>query len=792
MAAIVIFSMVWWFGYDAAGSGAKRFSLSSPATAAILRRTINATGLIYLLYQILQFALAPTVALYLLYRGIRDRRYFRGLPERLGFLPFPSTVAGGIWFHAVSVGEIIAAAELIRRLRDERPETPIFISTSTLAGRALADRKFPANVFFAPLDYRWIVKRVLRRLRPSAVVVLETEIWPNLYRESARAGAAVLIVNARISDRAYPRYKRFRAFFKPALSFARAILAQSDQDVRRFESLGARPVQVAGNLKYDLDPPRAIAPEILQFIQSVRPQKIWIAASTMTDGVIDEDDAVIAAIPDRRDLLVILAPRKPERFDLVAQKLRAACIQFARRSQAFEDTVTRLPAVLLLDSIGELAALFQIADVVFMGGTLADRGGHNVLEPAFFGKPVIVGPHMENFAAIAKEFHDAGALQAIESAAQLESAVSSLLEEPGEIGARARGIALSKRGAAARITDEILKQADQAIPNPQRTIFARAALTPLSWIWRGGVRLNKPEPRSLQTPVISVGGLTMGGAGKSPMVAHLAHRLREAGKIPAILTRGYKRDAKAPVIVPRGETATRDAIGDEASIFVARGDAHVGVGADRFAAGRLMEETLAPDLFLLDDGFQHRRLARKLDIVLIDATDPLAGGVFPLGRLREPLDALERASVIILTRCESVPNTIAVERLLKRYNAPIFRSKVVALEWVCSDGRTRAVCEPFEKPRAFCALGDPRTFWRTLDRVGIKTESRREFRDHHRYSREDLKKLANGTRVLLTTEKDAMNLPAGAAAMAGDCELWWLKIGIEIENEAELLRKILA
>ena len=183
--------------------------MSAAAAIAILRRTINATRLIYFLYQVLQLALLPAVALYLLYRGIRDPRYFTGLRERLGFLPrsFETTGAGSIWFHAVSVGEILSSMELLRRLRAERPRVSIYVSTATLAGRALAEQKLAGlvrGVFFAPLDYRSVVRRVLRRVRPALVVVLETEIWPNLFRESKKAGAGLVVINGRISDRAGP------------------------------------------------------------------------------------------------------------------------------------------------------------------------------------------------------------------------------------------------------------------------------------------------------------------------------------------------------------------------------------------------------------------------------------------------------------------------------------------------------------------------------------------------------------------------------------------------------------
>ena len=229
--------------------------------------------------------------------------------------------------------------------------------------------------------------------------------------------------------------------------------------------------------------------------------------------------------------------------------------------------------MLLLDSIGDLAALFERADVVFMGGTLARRGGHNILEPAYFAKPVIVGPHMENFTGIAREFHAAGALERIEDSDSLAGAVVRLLDDPGTLGKRAHDLAMSKRGVVDRIAEEVWSARANGVPDPPRTLAARVLLTPLSWCWAAGHRANiarqMAQRRSLSTPVISVGGLTMGGSGKSPMVAHLAHRLRERGRNPAILTRGYHRKSHdRMVIVPRGEKASTELTGDEAQLYV--------------------------------------------------------------------------------------------------------------------------------------------------------------------------------------------------------------------------------
>jgi len=777
-------------------------------STAILKRTITATRLIYFLYQLLQIAFSPVVALYLLYRGIRDLAYFVRLPERLGFLPSSLQTAGSptIWFHAVSVGEVLSAVELIRRLRAEQPGLSIFLSTTTLAGRATAIQRLQRRVFYLPLDYRSFVRRVLRRLRPSAVVILETEIWPNLYREAKRAGASLLIVNGRISDRSLPSYRRAAGFFRHALLWPDAIFTQSEEDSRRFVIAGApeKSVSAAGNLKFDFNPPAfGIKPDIAALLDRLQPRAIWIAASTMPakgHSDPDEDDAVIDAFHEmgRPEVLLILAPRHPTRFDAVAEKLVRSGFRFARRT-ALADAPDQVN-ILLLDSIGELAGLFERATVVFMGGTLSSCGGHNILEPAYFSKPIIAGPHMENFAEIASEFTARDALLRIAGASDLGPAVSTLLDDEerrSRLGANARDLAMSKRGATGRIAAEIRKHAGLAVPNPSRTLPARAVLTPLSWLWRAGHRYNlSRDALSLSTKVVSVGALSMGGAGKTPVVAHLAERIFAAGKSPAILTRGYRRKASQPIIVARGESAAAELTGDEVQIFIRAGHAHLGISSDRYAIGRDLESKLHPDLFFLDDGFQHTRLKRDLDIVLIDALDPLGGGVFPLGRLREPFANLARANAILITRVEPDQATTGIERLIRLYNhsAPIHCCRTVPRKWVHFAGPQSQ--QPFRRVGAFCALGSPQSFWRTLETLSLQVDFRHAFRDHHPYSPSELGRLvaqasSQGVDALVTTEKDLANLPENASALFEKCPLYWLKIGVEIEREDELMRLVI-
>jgi tetraacyldisaccharide 4'-kinase len=773
-----------------------------------------------LLYAVCRILAFPLFVFYFLYRIIRNRRYARHFNERLGGTPvsFKPTARGSIWLHAVSVGEVISSIRLIEELRAGNPHIPIFVSVSTLAGRATADEKLASladGVFYAPIDYAFAIRRVISRIRPAVLVVLETEIWPALYREVKRASCGLMIVNGRISERAFPRYRLFRFFFQYVLELPDAIFVQSEADRARYLELGApaEKTTVFGNLKYDLAAPSTAPPKpIADLIASLQPRAVWIAASTMPGldaSDVDEDKAVINAFrmlaPIYPGLLLILVPRKPERFDSAARKLSEAGVAFLRRSEIKLDAELELPGVLLLDTIGELAALFPLADVVFMGGTLAERGGHNILEPAICGRPIIIGPHMENFDAIAADFRAHDAIVEIRDASELAGSVDRLLADSAlraNLGARCRELAMSKRGVAAKAAVEILKIQDAAIPvwmqpgpsKPILWLFSRL------WIW-GAQRKrasNWAQSRVLHAPVVSIGGISMGGVGKTPLVGWLAEKLRGDGFHPAILTRGYRRKSiETNIVVPAGARMSAQKTGDEPQILIRTGFAHVGIGADRWATGCLLEEQLHPDIFLLDDGFQHWRLRRQMDIVLIDALDPFAGNaVFPLGRLREPVEALARADAIILTRAQPLREYEGIKARIRAVNpsAPILLAKVEPESWV--NERTRQPSpEPPGPAVAFCGLANPGSFWQTLLALDITPVFRWAFDDHHHYTHRELKLLAmqaqlRGARALLTTEKDAMNLPENALEILGPAELYWLKIGTELEDEATLMELI--
>ncbi len=727
--------------------------------------------LIYFLYWTVQALAFPLLLLYLALRVARNGAYLRHLGERFGFLPrtILPTAPGAIWLHAVSVGEAITAGGLIRRLRTEMPFAPVYVSCSTLAGRAMAEQKLAglaAGVIYAPLDYRWSVRRVLRRLQPAVVVVMETEIWPNLYREARRSGARLLVVNGRISDKALPRYLKWNWFFRAVLAWPDAILAQDEPAASRYRMLGAAQAEDGGNLKYDFDPgSTSIAAAVREWLEAARPEQVWMAASTMPPaaaGDPDEDDVVLDAFEKlgRRfpRLLLILVPRRPERFDEAAAKMEARGIRFRRRSQIAGAEEVTLPAVLLVDTIGELSGLFPLAQCVFMGGTFPQRGGHNILEPAAFGVALLTGPHMENFTEIAADFRTHGAVETVERPEGLAEAVGWLLadaERRGALGARGRERSELRRGATARAAAKIRELYDEGLPRPGR-------FQPLSWIWLAGMavdrwwgrmRADRPKAR-----VVSIGNLAMGGTGKTPLVVWLCERLSAEGWKPAVLTRGYRRaDGKGVVAVRPGEAASVERTGEEAQLILRSGQAAVAVGADRRAARLALEQVYEPDIYLLDDGFQHWRMERDVEIVLVDAVDPFRGGVFPHGRLREPFQALRRADAVVITRALPGMRHMGLQREIRRHNssAPILLARMEGQRPALEEGAVVG---------AFCGIGQPESFRRTLSELRIEPVFFETFPDHHHYKAEELEALAARASVLVTTEKDWMNIPPEVAA----------------------------
>jgi 3-deoxy-D-manno-octulosonic-acid transferase len=457
---------------------------------------------VYFVYSFLMAVAAAVLSPIWIWKGLRQGKYLSNLGERLG-RSFPGLDAmaairegrsvnesreraGAIWIHAVSVGEVLSGVALAQKLKAAYPQRPLIVSTTTQTGQALARERVKAAdaVIYFPFDWAFCVRRALDAVKPALVIVLETEIWPNFLREADRRDVPVIFVSGRISDKSFTRYQKFfgwagfylRPFLRDALGHARAFLMQSARDAERVRELGApaERVVVSGNLKYD------------QAVPDATPMSEWLAGEVERSGrrplivagsvVSSEEPLALIAFGvvqgEFPNALLVLAPRKPECFQQAADFIQESRRKFVRRSElkiggngaasgaSGAAAISADVTVVLLDSIGELASLYRLADGAFVGGSLVESGGHNILEPAAFGKIPVFGPSMENFAEMASRFVSAKAAVQVESPEDAGVAWIELLRDPE----RARGMSETakrlvdeSRGATARAMEEIAK-----------------------------------------------------------------------------------------------------------------------------------------------------------------------------------------------------------------------------------------------------------------------------------------------------------------------------------------------
>lgn len=423
----------------------------------------------YLVYSLLTLVVFVAVSPYFVYQAVRYKKYIGSLRERMGFLPISFNIDGdeSIWIHAVSVGEALTARALASDLKARYPRLRLFLSTTTIAGQQVARRSLSMvdGVFYFPFDFALTSARTLNLVKPRLFIMMETEIWPNLLRLCHKRGVKTAVINGRISSRSYPRYRLVKRFFTRVLADVDRFCMQSDESARRLVDLGAEAsrITVTGSLKFDsLELPSAVShgkprERVLRFFRLSPNRTVVVAGSTMKS----EEAAVLRAFSRIKALmpsaLCVLAPRAPERFGEVERLADAAGFVTVRRSELPIDTEPRAD-VIVLDSIGELAQLYQLATAVFVGGSLVDHGGHNILEPAIFGKPIVFGPHMQNFKEIADAFLANDAALQVASERDLEDVLLTLVSDPvrrARLGAAARALVEANRGAKIKTLDVI-------------------------------------------------------------------------------------------------------------------------------------------------------------------------------------------------------------------------------------------------------------------------------------------------------------------------------------------------
>ena len=438
--------------------------------------------MILLFYNLALIVVLVVGAPWWLFRMATTQKYRQGLLERLGLVPSrlrkqhdgldPERLL--TWVHAVSVGEVLAVSRLVKTLDAALPEYVIAVSTTTRTGQTLARERFGASrVFYCPLDLPWAVRAWLNALRPRLFILAETEFWPNMLSGCFRRKIPVAVVNARISDRSWPRYRQLRWLWRPFLSRLRRVLAQSQTDAERLKALGCLPerVTVAGNLKFDVRAAEETdATRLLKVL--TRNLHLIVAGSTL-EG---EETALLEAWPrllqTDQQLAMVLAPRHPERFAAVAALLERSGIPWVRRSDwrsAPEDSLKPLipGQIVLLDTIGELASVYSLALVAFVGGSLVPAGGHNPLEPAQFGVPILMGPHFDNFRAITADLLDHQAVKIAADKNDMPAALIDLIENrpaAAAMGKRAQQVFEQQAGATGRSVEalkELLSSQDR-------------------------------------------------------------------------------------------------------------------------------------------------------------------------------------------------------------------------------------------------------------------------------------------------------------------------------------------
>jgi 3-deoxy-D-manno-octulosonic-acid transferase len=429
----------------------------------------NKPAAMYALYSLLTFVLFVAVSPYFLYQALRYKKYIGSLRQRLGFLPISFNIDGeeSIWIHAVSVGEALTARALVDDLKLRYPRLRVFLSTTTMAGQQVAKKSLNSvdEVFYFPFDWTFIVRRTLRLVRPRLFIMMETEIWPNLLHECRRNGVKTVMINGRISSQSFSRYRLIGPFFRRVLGDVDRFCMQSEESARRVTDLGAdlAHVTVTGSLKFDsLELPAPAVhgrprERVLRFFRVSPARTVIVAGSTMRG----EEAPVLRAFARIKTTtptaLLVLAPRHPDRFVEVERLARDAGFVATRRSQLPIDAEPRQDVV-VLDTLGELAQLYQLATAVFVGGSIVDYGGHNILEPAIFGKPIVFGPHMQNFKEIAAAFLSNAAAVQVPSESELDETLVALVTDPvrrARLGAAARALVDANRGAKKKTLDVI-------------------------------------------------------------------------------------------------------------------------------------------------------------------------------------------------------------------------------------------------------------------------------------------------------------------------------------------------
>ncbi|MDD5069960.1 MAG: tetraacyldisaccharide 4'-kinase [Candidatus Omnitrophica bacterium] len=713
-----------------------------------------------------------------------------------------------IWVQAVSVGEVNLVSDLIKRLK-EKYSYRIVISTTTLTGQKLAEEKYgkDACVIFFPFDMTVILNRFIKKINPKIFIAVETEIWPNLFFCLNRRDVPVVIVNGRISDKAYPRYKKIKSFLPYIFSLITAVGTQTKEYKTRFLSLGCplNKLSVCGNMKFKYLNLNSL--RLRQYLNKFKGKDsdkfIFLAASTHNP----EESKIIEIYKQLKEkfsrIQLFIAPRHVNRAETIEKEIKKSGLKVTRLSRYQTGGFD----VCLIDTIGDLAYFYYLCDACFVGGSLIDHGGQNILEPLSFNKPTCFGPYMKNFSDIARIVLDNQAAHRVEDYSEIADFVSKVYTDKtftGRLVLNSGKVFKDGVKSLEAVTDLIDRtnfyknnnsnyKPDRwlrikngyldLLAEKEKTFFQKIVwfvLFCLSFLFKliVGIRNQLYDRKLLKVyqprqKVISLGNISWAGSGKTTLAAYLYHRLSENSKVKVtVLRRGYGEDEGL-------------LLKDEA----------VSVVSSKSRKAALKKQISSDSLVILDDGFQHRSVGRDLDIVLLSAADIKRRHYFiPAGMFRETYPALLRADVLLITYKSELDDPLSAKNF--------FQEKFPGLKVYFADYQPKGFVDFFGKdvslsflmsrPLAACtAIGYPQGFFNKLAFLGIKPKREIVYPDHHSFKPDEFNSfadelLAQGIGVIIVTKKDKFHFPQNN----GKINIYVMEIELSIEEEDQFIEDI--
>ena len=688
-----------------------------------------------------------------------------------------------VWVHAASVGEVNGIAPLVHEFLGNFPNSQIIVSTTSQTGKEKAE-SLGFKAALLPFDYPGAVSRVISKIKPSLVIINETEIWPILFHELQKRNIPLALVNARISNYAWPKYRALKLFFSSIISKVLLISCQNEQDKERYLELGARDevVSVTGSTKYDniLNSKNLDSKELILGLFENGP--VLVAGSVHPGEWETVVDSFLEAKNEIENLQLIIAPRHLEKTHLLESYLKSKNLDFNKRSSLLKASDKR-KSILVLDTLGELNLAYKSGTLAFVGGTLVQLGGHNPLEPASFGLPVLLGPNYSNVENEVLSLKNVGVSFVISSKAELKGTIIQLLSSPDglvEIKKNASSVVAALKGASKTniaLLSVILSRAQQSNFSNKfsiKSIFLSILSLPYTFVTKlRNLFYDKNYLKSYSSslPVICVGNVTVGGSGKTPITAFFSELLIHEGRAPVILSRGYKGAFNGPHLVLA--TDRPENVGDEALMQAKnlKGKVKVVISKDRAAGAKFIEEKKLGDIILLDDGFQHRRLVRDLNIALVDLSEEdfihrwSSKKLLPAGRFREePHAALERSNLIIFVIRKWLDSTESIKEKVTFFNNTFKPKQIAFLE--LKPGKAVSLVSGNEidisninSASVLTALANPFQFIAMLKAAGVQLSSFKIYPDHFSWSKSEIDELTKTLpSPIVTTEKDAAKL----------------------------------